>query len=93
MTALTLSGIIFVLTLSGIFLGTLLRRALPRYQTSALAHSFVGAAALCQKKLIGGELPMNVLGEIRDCCAAGFQSCLCPLWVLAVSKRLLSRRV
>jgi hypothetical protein len=30
MSALTVSGIIFALTLSGIFLGTLLRRALPR---------------------------------------------------------------
>ena len=29
MSALALSGIIFVLTLGGIFLGTLLRRALP----------------------------------------------------------------
>ena len=31
MTALTLSGIIFVLTLAGILLGTLLRRALPKH--------------------------------------------------------------
>jgi hypothetical protein len=31
MSALTLSGIIFVSTLGGIFLGTLLRRALPRH--------------------------------------------------------------
>jgi hypothetical protein len=31
MSALTLSGIIFVLTLGGIFLGTLLRRALPKH--------------------------------------------------------------
>jgi hypothetical protein len=31
MSALTFSGIIFVLTLGGIFLGTLLRRALPRH--------------------------------------------------------------
>src|SRR6476659_11370151 len=30
MSALTLSGIIFVLTLGGVFVGTLLRRALPR---------------------------------------------------------------
>ena len=29
MSALTLSGLIFVLTLGGIFLGTLLRRTLP----------------------------------------------------------------
>lgn len=31
MSALILSGIIFVSTLGGIFLGTLLRRALPRH--------------------------------------------------------------
>jgi hypothetical protein len=34
MTALSLSSIIFVLTLSGIFLGTLLRRALPEHHLS-----------------------------------------------------------
>ena len=34
MSALTLSGIIFVLTLGGIFLGTLLRRALPEHHLS-----------------------------------------------------------
>ena len=31
MSALTLSGIIFVLTLGGIFLGALLRRSLPEH--------------------------------------------------------------
>jgi hypothetical protein len=34
MSALALSGIIFVLTLGGIFLGTLLRRALPKRNTT-----------------------------------------------------------
>ncbi len=38
MSALTLSGIIFALTLGGIFLGTLLRRALPEHHLSSVSH-------------------------------------------------------
>jgi hypothetical protein len=38
MSALSLSGIIFVLTLGGIFLGTLLRRALPKHHLNSSAY-------------------------------------------------------
>jgi hypothetical protein len=38
MSALTLSGIIFVLTLGGIFLGTLLRRTLPEHHLNEHAR-------------------------------------------------------
>ena len=41
MSALSLSGIIFVLTLGGIFLGTLLRRALPKHHFSDDAQDTV----------------------------------------------------
>ena len=41
MSALALSGIIFVLTLGGIFLGTLLRRALPKHHLSDDAQDTV----------------------------------------------------
>jgi hypothetical protein len=41
MSALTLSGIIFVLTLSGIFLGTLLRRTLPEHHLNEHARDVV----------------------------------------------------
>ena len=38
MSALSLSGIIFVLTLGGTFLGTLLRRALPKHHLNSSAY-------------------------------------------------------
>ena len=41
MSALILSGIIFVLTLGGIFLGTLLRRTLPRHYLNEHAKDVV----------------------------------------------------
>jgi hypothetical protein len=41
MSALTLSGIIFVLTLGGIFLGTLLRRTLPEHHLNEHARDVV----------------------------------------------------
>ena len=41
MSALILSGIIFALTLGGIFLGTLLRRALPEHHLSDATQSVV----------------------------------------------------
>ena len=41
MSALTLSGIIFVLTLGGIFLGTLLRRTLPEHHLNERARDVV----------------------------------------------------
>jgi hypothetical protein len=41
MSALTLSGIIFVLTLGGIFLGTLLRRTLPEHHLNEHAGDVV----------------------------------------------------
>jgi hypothetical protein len=41
MSALTLSGIIFVLTLGGIFLGALLRRALPKHHVNDHAKDVV----------------------------------------------------
>ena len=41
MSALALSGIIFVLTLGGIFLGSLLRRALPKHHLSEEAQDTV----------------------------------------------------
>ena len=45
MSALTLSGIIFVLTLGGIFLGTLLRRALPEHHLNSHAKDVVRLGA------------------------------------------------
>ena len=45
MTALTLSGIIFVLTLGGILLGTLLRRALPRHHLNSHTKDVVRLGA------------------------------------------------
>jgi hypothetical protein len=45
MSALTLSGIIFVLTLCGIFLGTLLRRALPEHHLNSQAKDVVRLGA------------------------------------------------
>ena len=45
MSALTLSGIIFVLTLGGIFLGTLLRRALPKHHLNSHAKDAVRLGA------------------------------------------------
>jgi hypothetical protein len=42
MSALILSGIIFVLTLCGIFLGTLLRRALPKHHLNSHAAAWSG---------------------------------------------------
>lgn len=45
MSALTLSGIIFVLTLGGIFLGTLLRRALPKHHLNSRAKDAVRLGA------------------------------------------------
>jgi uncharacterized membrane protein len=50
MSALTLSGIIFVLTLGGIFLGTLLRRALPEHHLNSHAKDVVrlGAALIAK---------------------------------------------
>ena len=41
MSALTLSGIIFVLTLGGVFVGTLLRRALPEHHLDEHAKDVV----------------------------------------------------
>jgi hypothetical protein len=41
MSALTLSGLIFVLTLNGIFLGTLLRRTLPEHHLNEHARDVV----------------------------------------------------
>src|SRR3984893_16962946 len=41
MSALTLSGIIFVLTLGGIFIGTLLRRTLPEHHLNEHARDVV----------------------------------------------------
>ena len=41
MSALTLSGIIFALTLGGIFLGTLLRRTLPEHHLNEHAKDVV----------------------------------------------------
>src|ERR1700751_6438177 len=41
MSALALSGIIFVLILGGVFLGTLLRRALPKHHLSEEAQDTV----------------------------------------------------
>jgi len=41
MNALTVSGIIFVLTLGGIFLGTLLRRTLPEHHLDEHAKDVV----------------------------------------------------
>jgi O-antigen/teichoic acid export membrane protein len=41
MSALTLSSIVFVLTLSGIFLGTLLRRSLPEHHLDEHAKDVV----------------------------------------------------
>ena len=41
MSAFTLSGIIFVLTLGGIWLGTLLRRTLPRHHLNEHAKDVV----------------------------------------------------
>jgi hypothetical protein len=46
MSALTLSGFIFVLTLGGIFLGTLLRRALPEHQNHAKDVVRLGAGLI-----------------------------------------------
>ena len=43
MSAFTLSGIIFVLTLGGIWLGTLLRRTLPRHHLNEHAKDVVWA--------------------------------------------------
>src|SRR6476660_2896777 len=45
MSALTLSGIIFALTLGGIFLGTLLRRALPKHLLNSHAKDAVRLVA------------------------------------------------
>jgi hypothetical protein len=45
MSALTLSGFIFVLTLGGIFLGTLLRRALPEHHLNSHAKDVVRLGA------------------------------------------------
>ena len=45
MSALILSGIIFVLTLCGIFLGTLLRRALPKHHLNSHAKDAVRLGA------------------------------------------------
>jgi hypothetical protein len=45
MSALTLSGIIFALTLGGIFLGTLLRRALPKHHLNSHAKDAVRLGA------------------------------------------------
>jgi uncharacterized membrane protein len=45
MSALTLSGIVFVLTLGGIFLGTLLRRALPKHHLNSHAKDVVRLGA------------------------------------------------
>jgi hypothetical protein len=45
MSALALSGIIFVLTLGGIFLGTLLRRALPKHHLNSHAKDAVRLGA------------------------------------------------
>jgi hypothetical protein len=45
MSALTLSGIIFVLTLGGVFLGTLLRRALPKHHLNSHAKDAVRLGA------------------------------------------------
>jgi hypothetical protein len=45
MSALTLSGIIFVLTLGGIFLGTLVRRALPEHHLNSHAKDVVRLGA------------------------------------------------
>jgi uncharacterized membrane protein len=45
MSALTLSGIIFGLTLGGIFLGTLLRRALPKHHLNSRAKDAVRLGA------------------------------------------------
>jgi hypothetical protein len=45
MSALILSGIIFVLTLGGIFLGTLLRRALPKHHLNSHAKDAVRLGA------------------------------------------------
>jgi hypothetical protein len=42
MSALTLSGLIFVLTLGGIFLGTLLRRTLPEPHLNEHAETSCG---------------------------------------------------
>jgi uncharacterized membrane protein len=41
MSALALSGIIFALTLGGIFLGALLRRSLPKHHLSEDAQSYL----------------------------------------------------
>ena len=45
MSALALSGIIFVLTLGGILLGTLLRRALPRHHLNSHTKDVVRLGA------------------------------------------------
>jgi hypothetical protein len=45
MSALTLSGIIFVLTLGDVFLGTLLRRALPKHHLNSNAKDAVRLGA------------------------------------------------
>ena len=45
MSALTLSGMIFVLTLGGIFLGALLRRALPGHHLDSHAKDVVRLGA------------------------------------------------